>query len=293
MKAVFISFFWVLAISVAVADLPITVDGVIIKNDENRLDISTSIDIRNNRDVTSGYQFIKDGDGEYVMVATDIGAAYDNAVYTTMNIGLRHGISPKTEIFGSLTGMSVNQESLDSTGDYQTSNSAGLRQLSIGINHSLNEPDTDMPLIASASARLAENASLEDDDWSHLKTVDVGLSTYKMLDPVLLSAKVGYQHAAERNIGEEKQNPGDLLYLSPSLNFLANDQVTLFTSADITHKQRDQIEGEKTGASDTQANLSGGINYRMDKKHQLSLDVSQNITGEDNAAVTLGFSRKF
>lgn len=53
--------FWLTAISgllfsgPLLADLPITVDGVLIKNDENRLDISTTVDIRNNRDVTSGY----------------------------------------------------------------------------------------------------------------------------------------------------------------------------------------------------------------------------------------------
>lgn len=227
------------------------------------------------------------------MVATDIGASQENSVYSTVNLGLRHGISAKTEVFGSLTALNVNQESLDSLGEHQENSSSGLRQLNVGISHALTDIDADMPLVASISTRLAENESLEGDDWNHLKTVDVGLSTHQMLDPVLLSAKVGYQHAASRNIGEEKHDLGDLIYLSPSLNFLANDQVTLFTSADITHKQRDKINGEKTGASDTQVNLSGGINYRMDKKHQLSLDVSQNISGGDSAAITLGFSRKF
>lgn len=115
-------------------------------------------------------------------------------------------------------------------------NKESTRNLSdfwIGATHQFL-PDGKTPaLLGFAELAVAENYGFPDAnsisyEWEYGKSFLFGITTYRAIDPLVLSFSTGYRLNLERtNSNGTTVDPGDVWYLEPIIHFAVNNDVSL------------------------------------------------------------------
>jgi len=92
-----------------------------------------------------------------------------------------------------------------------------------------------------------ENTATDGSDFVYVKSGQIGFTTYRSIDPVVLSLTAGYRYAGNRNVGGQQVDPGDLVFINPSLDFAVNDKVTVSGGPSFWFRGQDKIAGDNVG----------------------------------------------
>jgi len=156
----------------------------------------------------------------------------------------------------------------------------------LGVNYRLKEDDATPGIIVSTEAALWERFGT---NVVFLKSFTVGMTAYKAIDPVIFSCDVGYQVGLRRNNGEYDVRPGGLLWVSPSVAFVANDRVTLATGFRWFGRGADRHYGNKQPAVyQTQTDLQLGVGYSFSKDTAQNVRLMGTLSGGGSSQI--GFS---
>jgi len=131
----------------------------------------------------------------------------------------------------------------------------------LGLNTQLS-PDND-------TAALMGFIEVSKDD-----TAMVGLTAYRSIDPVVLSGTVGYQHT--------KAAINNSWFISPSMGFVANSEVTLTAGLNMNFRKPDI----------TQTSLDLGLGYSVSKQDTLSIKVQTDISDYSGSNISLKWIHK-
>jgi|GEM_PF-6158061 len=178
------------------ADLPLTVEDILTAQDRYRVDLD--------------FYYFNDSDHSSAL------GYRSNTDYFNLDVGMRYGWSLDTELSASsswryqeVRSQQFGQRKRKSDGDFS--------RFSFGVNHKFS-PDNDTPaLLGFVNVNWNQN-----DNWDEgALSGSVGVTTYRTLDPLLLSASLSYRVSQSYGNNDRHVNPGDSLIFSPSLSFAA------------------------------------------------------------------------
>lgn len=274
------------------ADLPLTVEDLLTAKGRYRIEADLVFANSNRRQTTSALQTIQAGGGQFIQLPVSLGDTRHNADVFATTLGFRYGLSLETELYTRLTGTSSTVRS-DNASGASTESAHAVNDWTVGINHRFSDDNDTPALLAFIQAALAENTRKEGADYVHGKTWQIGFTTYRTIDPLVLSLTGGYRRAGNRETEGVHLDPGDLLWLNPSVGFAVNTEVTLTGGLQLRWKGKDRSDGNAVGTDTSQTRLELGLGYAASKRLTLRLNTRMDISGDEGAEVGLNLIYKF
>jgi len=291
-KIIFASLFLSAFSNPASADLPLTIEDLLTAQDRYRLEFGLNYANSDRRNIDSQFDLIQTGSGSFVLLPVDVGEERRNSDFLAMTLGFRYGVTKDTELFTRLTATADDVRIQNGSGSDSRS-SQQLSDLVMGVNHKFS-PDNDTPaLLGFAEITLAENTATDSSDFVYGKTGQIGFTTYRAIDPVVLSLTAGYRYAGKRNVKDHSIDPGDLLFINPSVGFAVNNEVTLTGGVQLKFRGKDKVEGSSAGIRTSQTDLDFGLGYAASKRMTLNFTARADISGDSGAQLGFNLLYKF
>lgn len=199
-----------------------------------------------------------------------------------LTLGVRYGFSAKTEFYSRLTATADDVRTQHGT---QTENHSSQQwnEWVFGVNHQFSEDNDTPALLGFAGVSAVENTAKERADFVYGKTGQIGLTTYRSIDPVVLSFTAGYRHSGIRKVKKQTVDPGDLLFINPSLGFAINNEITVTQGVQFKFRRKDEVEGDSIGISTSQTDLDFGLGYASSENLTLNFSIRADISGDSGA----------
>ena len=182
---------------------------------------------------------------------------------------------------------------VDLLGKVDQDTGAIFNDLTLGASYQFSQDDATPALIAFADATVVEAADADGDDYAYARTFNAGLTTYRVIDPIVLILTGGYRAAIGRGVGGADIDPGDVLYLNPGLAFAVNDTITLTGGMGIRHRLADEVDGKDVGTRYTRAELEFGLGYSLGDDLTLRATTRSDVVGEGGFTADLSASYAF
>nr|VFK11458.1 MAG: Putative MetA-pathway of phenol degradation [Candidatus Kentron sp. LPFa]VFK24552.1 MAG: Putative MetA-pathway of phenol degradation [Candidatus Kentron sp. LPFa] len=274
---------------VAHAELPLTVEDLITDKGKIKLDVSIAYANSDRKGVSTGEPIlIQTGPTSFVTVPTLVGESLTNSDLVVGTLGLRYGLTAKAEIFTRASYLYNSSRSSSVSGTASNSDNR-FADAWAGVNYQFKEDDDTPALLGFAEVALHEKY----ESSSSFKSYLAGLTTYKAIDPVVFVLTTAYRFNQSRKNGDRDYEPGDMLFLSPSIAFAVNDRVTLTTGVQWTNRQVDKVDDQTLGIRRTNTDLLLGVGYGISKKSTLNFTVKANASGSDGADLRLNWLHTF
>jgi len=272
------------------ADLPLTVEDIITQEGNLRLDLSLSYANRDKEDLALSEPIvIQTGRNSFVTIPTNIGSVESNHDVLIGTLGLRYGVTTDTELY-------VRTSYMDSNTRYTTNNQTSsnsenqLLDAWLGINHQFSYDNDTPALLGFIEAGIYEKHQHDD---ASLKSWGIGLTTYRAIDPVVLSATFAYRWNQERQDGSVDYKPGNHFVVAPSVAFAVNDRVTLTGGFQWMNRKSDQYSGKATSYRHTTTDLTFGLGYGISKGNILNTTLKTNASGNNGTDLRLNWLYAF
>ena len=268
--------------------LGLRIDEIITDKGKMKFELGISYSTISQDSITSYFDTIQTGTGEFIDVPLAIGASQRVADTMILSLGGRYGLSDKTELYSRASFLYSDERAVDGvTGDTTTTTGGNFSSLTLGINHRFREDDETSGVVGFADITLAENIAHESTKLAYGKSATVGLTTYRTFDPVVLSATFGYRPSFSRIIEGDAIDPADTFFFNPSIAFAANNEITLTGGVSLRMMGKEKVNGVDKSTRKTRGDLEFGLAYSLDKNTSLQFDTTAGIVGDTN--LTLGF----
>jgi len=274
------------------ADLPLTIEDLITKQSRFRMDLGMVYANSDRQRVSSQYQMVEAGNGEFIQLPVSVGDGLTNSDILVLSLGLRYGLSTKTELFTRINGAlkTTRFENVESSG---SDSSQQLNDLVLGVNHRISEDSKTPALLGFFELGLAENTVIDDSDFVYAKNFQLGFTTYRAIDPLVMSLTAGFRFTDERDVKTTTVDPGDFFYINPSISFAVNSEVTLITGLQLNWRGGDKVNEVDAGSDTSKTKLALGLGYGWSKNLTLNLNTRADISGDSGSEVNFTASYKF
>ena len=272
----------------AFADLPLTVESLIAN--PNTFKINTSFSYTNHEQqqvVAGGYQLIPAGPTSFILVPTVFGQTTVNSDTFVLTLGLHYGLTHDLEI--SVRGSQLHRETRSGTTFKQESHFVNSW---VGMHYRIS-PDGETPALFGFWEVALQEKDPAHPDVSSGQSYSLGLTTYRAIDPTVLSLTAIAQFHQPRERGMQQYQPGNFLILNPAVGFAANDTVSLTGGVQWQARQPSKLEGEPQGLTRTRTQLTLGVGYGFSKQSTLNTTVVTSISGSSGATLNVSWSYGF
>ncbi len=269
------------------ADLPLTVEDLLTAQDRYRLEFSLNYANSDRKNVDSIFDLVQIAPGSFLLLPVAIGEERRNTDFLAMTLGFRYGLSTDTELFTRLTASASDVRIQNNTGAGSRA-SQQIKNVVIGVNYKFSNDNDTPALLGFAEMIVAENTATDDTNFIHAKSGQIGFTTYRTIDPLVLSLTSGYRYAGRRDVEELSIDPGDLLFINPRVGFAVNNLVTLRGGIQLKFRGRDKIAGNAVSIRTTATDLMFGLGYAASKRMTMNFTARANISGD--AGAQLGFT---
>ncbi|SMN16437.1 probable periplasmic protein NMA1084 [uncultured Candidatus Thioglobus sp.] len=282
--------FLCIAFQNSLAELPLTIENVITNKGKFKLDLSLSY---NNLEL-QGVQasdgiLIQIGPTSFVNVLSKVVQTQINSDVLITSIGARYGLNDNLESYLRANYLNISSRITDLSGTSSTSDSK-LADVWAGVNYQFSK-DTDTPaLLGSIETALYEKHTTEN---AKFKSHQIGITTYRAIDPIVLSLTSGYRFNQIRKDNSTNYKPGNFFFISPSVGFAVNDTITLNTGFQWLNKQPDKIGDITQGARSTTTDLILGMGYGQAKNSIINTTLKANISGRGGAGLRVNWLYSF
>ena len=274
------------------ADLPLSLENLLTDQHRYRMEFGLNYANSDRRNVSSNFDMIQTGTGDFVLIPVQIGEQRQNSDIFAVTAGLRYGFSKTTEIYTRLTGTASNTRTQQGTeGDSHASQQ--FNSLVAGANRQFSADDKTPALLGFAEISLAENIRMDGTEIIHGKTALIGLTAHRSIDPLVLSMTAGYRYSGKRTINHQTIDPGDLFFVNPSVGFAVNDQMTLTGGLQVKFRKKDKLNNHSVGIQTSSTDLQFGLAYSADYKTTLNITARTDISGDSGAQIGFNWLRKF
>ncbi len=276
----------------ALADLPLTIEDLLTAEGRYRVEAGIVFANSDRRSSTSSLQTIQIGTGQFVQIPISLGDTRRNTDIVVATLGFRYGLSLETELYSRLTGINSTTR-IDSVTGTRTESDHALGDWSIGINHRFSNDNETPALIGFLEGIVVENTVTDGTNYVNGKTWHAGLTTYRTIDPIVLSLTSGYRYSLARNVEGRKTDPGDIFYFNPNIGFAVNQEVTLSGGLQIRWHTRDRSDGRAQTIDTAQTRLEFGMGYAWNKRLTIHTNVRTDISGDEGAEASINLIWKF
>ncbi|MFJ3317554.1 hypothetical protein ACIPLR_19540 [Herbaspirillum huttiense] len=257
------------------ADVPLAVEGLLTESGRLRLDVSLSYANVEKQKVSTGeYLEVQTGPTSFVFVPTKVTDGTVNNDIAVGTLGLKYGIRDGMEIYGRASWFVGSYRNSESNGNSQNSGS-GISDVWIGSSYRF--PGN---IIVSAETALLEKYNSQ---TSSFKSLLLSVTSYKSIDPVVLSATGTYKYSAPRHENRATYKSGNYFLLNPSLGFSVNEKVSLTTGLQWTLRFPEQFNGIDQSYRHTRTDLLLGMAYAIDRESIINFSLKSNVSGRNGA----------
>ncbi len=109
----------------------------------------------------------------------------------------------------------------------------------------------------------------------------------------MLSLTARYRYAASREVNRQFVDPGDLLFINPSLGFAINNEVTVTGGVQFKFRGKDKVDGSGAGIRTSQTDLDFGVGYAASENLTLNFNVRADISSDNGAQAGFNVLYKF
>ncbi len=271
------AYLWVVALTGPCrADLPLTNDDLLIRERTVRLGIGLDYVNRTRRNWLS----LNNLDG--FLAQADA----------------RYGVSSDLEIYARVSGLYLQVRSLSASNTTTTASAWRFNNLSLGLNYQFSPDNATPALLGQIGTSIVENASATTKtNFVYGKTWQVGLTTYRRFDPVVLAISVGYTHARPRrfinNDRHVNYNPGNIFSFNPSLSFAINPDVSVSGGFTVTYSGKSELDNERSGMPLTRTDLAFSLAFALTEKTIAFSRLLTDISGDSGSTVGFKLSHAF
>ncbi len=231
---------------------------------------------------------VQAGPNSYVYVQRQIGDRIENSDSFVGTLGVRYGLTSNTEIYLRGSGYTTRRRGFDVNGS-RDDKASSFTSAWVGASYQFKKDDSTPALIGTIEVPISEKHLYSS---SSFKSVTVGGTAYKSLDPIVLMASSGIRLSGTRNDGAERFKPGTFIYMSPSVGFAVNDRVTLITGVQWARQGADKRDGWDQSFDQTVTSLLLGVGFGIDKENTLNTTLKMNASRGGGADFQLSWQRK-
>ncbi|MDO4682045.1 MAG: hypothetical protein Q4B17_04560 [Lautropia sp.] len=272
------------------ADLPLTVEDLVTDRGKLKLDLSWAYANADRTGFSAGEPIaVQTGATSFVMVPTAVGERSSNRDTLVGTLGLRYGLTGKTELFGRTSLLHSAERSRDVEGSSRQRENH-VADAWLGIHHQFREEDDHPAWLGFAEVALSERMRGGTESF---KSFMLGFTTYKAIDPIVFSLTGGYRLTGSYDTPEGTVRHGNLLLLSPSVGFAVNDRVTLTTGIQWTRRGAERLNGQAQGINRSQSDLVVGVGYGFDRGNTLNASFRMNASGNQGAELRVNWLYTF
>lgn len=259
---------------------------------QGRLNLGLSLVYANSEQ--SGVQvgntvLIQTGPSQFVTVPITVGEQRVNTDTLVAVPSLRYGVTKDTQL--SLRGSySASYARTQGPSGVESSSTSRFVDAHLGIDHRLKKEGETPGLIGLLDVALAENNSITGSDVSYGRSWMIGVTAYRVFEPLVLSATAAYQLNLMRQRDGQKLDPGDLLWFSPSLNFIPNRDSSFGLGFTWVLRGSDAVDGIKNSGMQTHTDLNLYFSYAWSKPLLLFFTLNSNVSGGSGSSMGLSSS---
>ncbi|MCQ9327517.1 transporter [Neisseria dentiae] len=277
----------------AFADLPLSLEDILTDKGKLKLDASISyINSESSQSELAAPVFIQTGPASFIPVPTELNQTNKNSDMLAGTLGLRYGLTGNTDLYGNASWLWREERSFDSESQTSSRNrNKHLSDVSIGISHTFLKDEKNPALIGFAEAAVYEKSRGK---ASSGKSWLIGATTYKAIDPVVLSLTAAYRLNRNKTLSDgQKSKAGNYWLLNPNISFAANDRISLTGGIQWLGAQPDRLDGKKESARSTSTYAHFGAGYGFSKSTSLNASARFNISGQSSSELKLGVQHTF
>lgn len=271
------------------ADLPLTIEDIMTDKGKWKLETSlTYLNSENNRAELAAPVYIQTGATSFIPIPTEIQENGSNTDMLVGTLGLRYGLTGNTDIYGSGSYLWHEERKLDGNG--KTRNKR-MSDVSAGISHTFLKDDKNPALIGFLESTVYEKSR---NKASSGKSWLIGATTYKAIDPVVLSLTAAYRINGSKTLSSNtKYKAGNYWMLNPNISFAANDRISLTGGIQWLGKQPDRLDGKKESARNTSTYAHFGAGFGFTKTTALNASARFNVSGQSSSELKFGVQHTF
>ena len=261
-------------------DLPLTVEDLITDKGKFKLDLSFAYANSEEQGVSTGAPvLVQTGASSFVAVPTSVGERSSNNDNYVPTLGLRYGVTGKTEAYARAS-MLASSERVQDVNGVSSNSTSRFSDFWAGINYQFKEDDETPAVLGFAELALSERR-LEHN--ARFKSAVLGVTAYKAIDPIVFSVTSSYRFGRSSQDGHESFKPGSLLQINPSVAFAVNDRVTLSGGVQWLRRSVDTLDGRRQGYSRTESDLVLGVGYGLTRGNTLNASFRTKASGQSGA----------
>jgi len=270
-----------IAITPAQAELPLNIEDILTDKGKIKLDLSMSYSNLESSRLSVGEPFvIQTGPTSFVVLPAYIGERTINSDVLVGTVGLRYGLTRNAEIYTRSSYLYSSQRSIEADGTKDGGSHKRWVNAWGGINYKFKDDGKTPAILGFAEVALYEKFI---ESRSSFKSIMTGFTTYKAIDPVVLSLTAAYQFNRTRKEGDVDYKPGNLMLVNPSIAFAVNDRVTLTTGMQWVNRMADRVDKQDQGMRRTSTDLVLGVGYGVSKGNTLNFTLQSNTSGRGGA----------
>ncbi|MCF6236299.1 MAG: hypothetical protein L3J70_08010 [Gammaproteobacteria bacterium] len=171
-----------LVIPTAYADLPLTIEDLLTEERRWRVDFNLTYSNSDRKRSDARYGLIQVGQNQSISIPLNVGDARTNSDILAMTAGVRYGLTLDTELYSRITGIAEDRRKFNVDG-FSSTTSTRPTDLWFGVNHRFSNDNNTPALLGFSELALAENVAFEGEDIVFGKSLLLGITTYRAIDP--------------------------------------------------------------------------------------------------------------
>ena len=278
-------------VDISYADLPLSIEELLADQQETRLEFGMTYANTDRKRSDAKFNLVGVGPSSYLLLPVDIEETRQNSDTVIFTFGARYGLSADTELYMRTSANADSVRTYSASGS-STRSSQQWRDLALGVNHQLSPDSKTAALLGFAEVTAVENTAFDGNEFVYLKTAQLGLTTYRSIDPIVLSLTGGTRIAASRKSKSGRVNPGDLLFIHPGVSFAVNNEITLTGGARFKFRSKDKVEGRPSSPRTSQTDLEFGLAFSSTDATTLNFRVIADATSDNGVQASLTLIQK-
>lgn len=266
----------------------------ILKNtaDKGKIKLDTSLSYANSdrqKLLTDEPVVIQTGETSFITLPTKFGEFNGNTDVLVATLGVRCGVTRDAEVYTRASYLYRSTRSSDLSGINNDSENRFVDSW-LGLNYQFSQDNNTPALLGFIEGALYEK---HQKSGSSGKSWSLGMTTYRAIDPVVLSVTTAFQWNQKRNDGDVSFQPGSYFLLTPSVAFAVNDRVTLTTGFQWMNSQTDRYDDKPQGFRRTSTDVTLGLGYGVARGNTLNFSFKANASGQSGADLRLNWLYAF
>ena len=200
---------------------------------------------------------------------------------------IRYGATRNLQLSLTATATYQDQRTTQESIEVSQDKEFDFNHLALGFTYRLKRETATPALLLFANTSLRDQAGMRESGRHNFSSSTFGFTTFKTIDPVVLSARVGYRYAREI----DGIALGDVLFTDFGVSFAVNRNVTISGGLSTTLQKPGNIEDQSIDTRRTNTSLDFGLGLALDQNNILFLNTRSFIVGAEQSSITLTYSR--